>query len=300
MSGQRVDLSKYRTGGIERASMGAMDSARSNSSASGQTTALGRMSATPGMARSNLRRSSMSAEPAVTPSVKGAKDTREGDPPPSSSELLAKLERASTSLARVSQNPRNMQRTSMSLARGSGESGVSASEPRPADVERLSFELCIHDVAKDTPVSYKLDGGRFQVRETLKFLEGSEYQISLKVNPGLKIEGSVVNLDARAAENPRAPIVLRDALFLDKSGPGASSGIWTCTLAPSSKGERVLMSLEMQLEGFGKVVFPIMCKVYKPSASGAFHGQTCKMISYTVKKATDPSHAGHILRTQFI
>lgn len=31
-------------------------------------------------------------------------------------------------------------------------------------------------------------GGRFQVRETLKFLEGSEYQISLKVNPGLKIE----------------------------------------------------------------------------------------------------------------
>lgn len=101
---------------------------------------------------------------------------------------------------------------------------------------------------------------------------------------------------------------MRDALFLDKSGPGASSGIWTCTLAPSSKGERVLMSLEMQLEvrpvrglpdmlpvahedpdaaewqflmpcaawppqGFGKVVFPIMCKVYKPSASGAFHGE---------------------------
>eukprot|EP00193_Tetraselmis_chui_P004238 CAMPEP_0177753088 /NCGR_PEP_ID=MMETSP0491_2-20121128/1268_1 /TAXON_ID=63592 /ORGANISM="Tetraselmis chuii, Strain PLY429" /LENGTH=288 /DNA_ID=CAMNT_0019268339 /DNA_START=133 /DNA_END=999 /DNA_ORIENTATION=- len=277
-----------------------------------QPPGLGRVSATPGMARANLSRSSMPAASMANHYGEQRVNNLPG-PPPAGKEQLARLEHRSISLTRVSKNPesriRELQRnsmagqvgrTSLGVGRISRTSDSSAPEDRPADVQNLNFEVCIVSTATGVPVSYKLDGERFQVRETLKLFENAEYRITMKVKPALRLEQNVITFDARAADSARAPIELNDAVYFESENFGTYSGFWKCQLKTSPKGERTLLNMGMEIQEFGKVRFPLLCKVYKQGSSGATNGQICKTISYRVKKATDPNHTGHIQHTMYI
>jgi hypothetical protein len=158
MANNDVDLSKYRTTGI-RASMDGPRPA--------QPPGLGRVSATPGMARANLSRSSMPAASMANHYGEQRVNNLPG-PPPAGKEQLARLEHRSISLTRVSKNPesriRELQRnsmagqvgrTSLGVGRISRTSDSSAPEDRPADVQNLKCALA-HSRRPHTCTAYRL------------------------------------------------------------------------------------------------------------------------------------------------
>jgi len=179
-------------------------------------------------------------------------------------------------------------------------SDVSVDE-NPAEVENLGFELNIVDGTSAKPVAFKLDGSRFQFgHETVKFFAARQYKIAIKTSPRIRLRDSVLTVECQVTDKDGSKRRLCDAVYMDEAGDSGCLGFWECNLPESGKGERMLLRLRIDVEGFGHVLFPLMVKVYGGRDSSGYHGGLLRTIMFTVKRASNPNNAGTITSTQYI